>query len=304
MTVPKVSAIRPILLRILGSLPAWVRQPLLFAHIRIKSALNQPLKKELFGDKADLVPPLYLMRDGNKDYRDFRNGGINNRAISVLDLLTSAGLKPGDRVLDIGCGIGRKTIPLLDFMTSGSYEGIDPVREHIDWCVTKITPRYPNFRFHWVDLWSKYYNPKGAIRSSAFRFPFGDGEFDFVIVSSVFTHMFVEDLEHYVEELGRLLKAGGRGWTTFFLLNPESERLIAEGKSSIDLRFDAGGGSRADNPGRLESAVGHQEAFVRALFQRYGLSMKINYGNWCGRTLSPHDAARSSFQDFVEISRT
>jgi SAM-dependent methyltransferase len=295
--------VKAILRPIFHLFPAAVRELLQYPHARIKSALDQPLKQQLFGDKADLVPPLYLMRDGNRDYRDFKNGGINNRNTSVLDLLTSAGLKPDHRVLDVGCGAGRKTIPLLDFLACGSYEGIDPVRQHIGWCSGKITPRYPNFQFHWVDLWSKYYNPKGSIRPAEFQFPFADGEFDFAILSSVFTHLFTKDMEHYISELGRLLKPGACGFVTFFFLNPESKALIAQGKSSLNLVFDAGDGSMADNSRRLESAVGHDEMSVRAAFERCGISIHTRYGTWCGRTLPEHQAARWSFQDFSEIKR-
>jgi Methylase involved in ubiquinone/menaquinone biosynthesis len=50
------------------------------------------------------------------------------------------GLKPSDRVLDIGCGIGRMAVPLTQYLDSDAvYEGIDPVGEGIAWCTKTIS---------------------------------------------------------------------------------------------------------------------------------------------------------------------
>jgi len=124
-----------------------------------------------------------------------------------------------------------------------------------------------------------------------------------VILSSVFTHMFTRDMEHYISELGRVLKPGASGFATFFFLNPESKALIAQGKSSLNLVFDVGDGSMADNSHGLETAVGHDEMSVRAAFELYGISLDTRYGTWCGRTLPEPETARWSFQDFAEIKR-
>jgi SAM-dependent methyltransferase len=47
-------------------------------------------------------------------------------------LIETAGLKPNERVLDVGCGIGRVAIPLMDYMKGyGCYEGFDIVPHEI-----------------------------------------------------------------------------------------------------------------------------------------------------------------------------
>ena len=46
----------------------------------------------------------------------------------------------------------------------------------------------------------------------------GPGGRDVAFLTSVFTHMLPEDVEHYLDELARVLKPGGRTLITWFLL--------------------------------------------------------------------------------------
>jgi ubiquinone/menaquinone biosynthesis C-methylase UbiE len=258
----------------------------------MRSFRDQRLKHQLFGEKASVVPPLYLMEDGPRDYKEFKQNGID-----TFRRFLSLGLRPTDKILDIGSGIGRKTIPLLDYVTTGSYDGIDPVAKQVKWCQEKIASRYPKFRFQRIDVWSKNYNPSGAVQPSEYRFPFEDAQFDFVMLGSVFTHMFPNDVDHYLGEISRVLKPGGKGWVTFFLLNKDSEAAIAAKTSTIDLAYEVEQGSRADNPNRLESAIGHQEELIRQMFGKHNLQGKLTeYGSWCGRHAS-------SYQDAFKITK-
>jgi SAM-dependent methyltransferase len=258
----------------------------------VRSVFGQRLKRRLFGDMAPMVPPLYLMDDGTRDYAEFKQNGLD-----AFRRFLDFGLRPTDRILDVGSGIGRKTLPLLDFLAGGSYEGIDPIASQVRWCLESITPRYPNFRFRTIDVWSKHYNPKGSVKPSEYIFPFQDGEFDFVILGSVFTHMFSKDMEHYVDQIARVLKIGGKGLITFLLINRESESLIAEGKSTLNLIYEYENGSRASDPDGRETAVGHQEDFVLKMFECRGLKATISErGAWCGRVAD-------YYQDIVKITR-
>jgi SAM-dependent methyltransferase len=258
----------------------------------VRSMFSQRLKSDVFGDLAPLVPPLYLMQDGTRDYREFKQNGLD-----AFRRFLAFGLQPSDRILDVGSGIGRKSLPLLNFVRGGSYEGIDPIASQVRWCAEKITPKYPNFRFQRIDVWNKLYNPTGSVKPSEFLFPFEDRQFDFVILGSVFTHMFSTDVQHYVAQIARILKTGAHGLITFFLLNRESESLIAEGKSTLNLIYEYEDGSKATNSERLETAVGHQEHFVLDLFERRGLKAVIaERGSWCGRNVS-------YYQDIIKVTR-
>jgi hypothetical protein len=108
--------------------------------------------------------------------------------------------------------------------------------------------------------------------------------------------MFSTDMQHYVAEIARVLKIGAKGLITFLLLNHDSERLIAEGKSTLKIVYEYENGSKACDPDGLETAVGHQEHFVLDMFERRGLKAEIaERGSWCGRTAD-------YYQDIIKIT--
>jgi hypothetical protein len=106
------------------------------------------------------------------------------------------------------------------------------------------------------------------------------------------------NVRHCVHEISRVLKPNGRGWITFFLLNPESLHLIATAKSTLNLIYDIEEGSRTDNPNRMETAVAHKEELLLDLFKQSGMRAEISErGSWCGR---PADY----YQDIIKITKT
>lgn len=135
-----------------------------------------------------------------------------------LDLLRRyAGLQPSDAVLDVGSGIGRTAVALTGFLdASGRYEGFDVVQKGVDWCNRKIKKDFPNFNFQYVALNNDLYNNSTNL-ATGFRFPYPDAQFDKVFLFSVFTHMQVDEIAHYLKEIARVLKPGGQCLATFFL---------------------------------------------------------------------------------------
>jgi SAM-dependent methyltransferase len=102
-------------------------------------------------------------------------------------------------------------LPLAGYLNrEGRYAGFDVSRSAIAWCTENISGSHPNFDFRVVDIQNGVYNPKGRFKSSDLRFPYPDGSFDVVLLASVFTHMLPQDVRHYLYEIVRVLKPGGR----------------------------------------------------------------------------------------------
>jgi SAM-dependent methyltransferase len=226
-----------------------------------------------------VIPPTRLMRNyGTSDIKTFLKNGED----FYEDCRELGKLKPSDSVLDIGCGIGEKTRPLVGYLI-GQYEGVDIIKVGVDWCRKRISPKHPNFHFQVIDVYSQFYNPKGTYEASEYKFPFKDESFDFIYLGSVFTHMLPADVENYVFEIARMLKKRGRCLATFFLLNSESRELISAGKSTLDFKHTLNEHMILSKE-QPEAAICYDETYVLTLFRRAGLiTANPVYGSWCER---------------------
>jgi SAM-dependent methyltransferase len=252
--------------------------------------LLRPVQVAL-GRRDPLTPPRRLIAAVG-------GGDFEKVGRELLDLFVElGGLRPSDRILDVGCGSGRMAAALTKFLTSGSYEGFDIVHDTVRWCQRIISPSFPAFRFSRVDIYNELYNPCGKISAEEFRFPHDDRAFDFVFLTSIFTHMLPGGVENYAREVARVLDRGGRCFATFFVLNDESLSLIEHAPPELNFRH-VGDGYRYNNARRPELAVAYPEKFVRELFARHGLEIAtIHYGSWCGRT------SYKCYQDVVVATR-
>lgn len=202
-------------------------------------------------------------------------------------------LRPDERVLDVGSGIGRFAVPMATYLSTGRYEGFDLHRWGVRWCRTRITPRHPNLRFTHVDLRNGHYNPRGAIDPATFAFPYPDAAFDLVFAASLFTHLSPSACERYLRESARVLAPGGRLLASFFLLN-DANRPGSDRPDSA-LRFPPSGGvAAATDPRDPEAAVAYEQAWLESTLSAAGLSLvSLHLGTWPGRTEG------RSFQDLV-----
>ncbi|MDP3789970.1 MAG: class I SAM-dependent methyltransferase, partial [Candidatus Omnitrophota bacterium] len=128
--------------------------------------------------------------------------------------------------------------------------------------------------------------------------PFEDESFDFIFLTSVFTHMLPDDMKNYFSEISRTLKNGGRTLVTFFLFNNESSELIAQQKSTLDFKYEYAK-YRTVNSTMPEQAVCYDESFILDLYNKYGFDIQgqVHYGSWCGR------GNTRSYQDIVIARR-
>lgn len=228
------------------------------------------------------MPPAELMFEiGASRVEEYTD--IGNEFMGYFVELAS--LTPDSDVLDVGCGVGRMAVPLTRFLgRKGSYRGFDTWGRSIAWCNENIASRFSNFRFDLVDIYSKRYNPDGAVEASKFVFPYADDSFDFAALTSVFTHMLPSDLQRYLEELARVLRPGGRCLITYFLLNPQS--LASHEKGETILRFPiVKQGFRLANEEIPEEAIAYDETFIRSAHSSASLPIRepICYGEWTGR---------------------
>jgi len=239
------------------------------------------------------------MNDGPRDYEEFKKNGRDflKYYVELCDL------KPNAAILDVGCGMGRKTIPLVSYLDEdGRYEGLDINRDGITWCRKGIGRLRDNFRFHLIDVFNESYNPSGRGKASEYRFPFDDGEFDLVVLGSVFTHMLPDDMENYLREVARVLRPDGKCLVTYFLLNEESRRLISEHKSSMSFEHRIGEHCYSEYSEIPEQAIAYDQSRVRALYDSSHLTIQdpIYFGNWCER----EKTLLGEFQDIVVATRS
>jgi ubiquinone/menaquinone biosynthesis C-methylase UbiE len=113
---------------------------------------------------------------------------------ATVELANLAGLRPGSRVLDIGCGLGGSVRYLADEHQCRA-TGLDLTREYVE------TARVLAER---AGLSAK----AQFIQGSALEIPFTDGSFD--VVWTEHAQMNILDKDRFLSEVARVLKVGGR----------------------------------------------------------------------------------------------
>jgi SAM-dependent methyltransferase len=267
------------------------------------SALLAPVREwweVASGQRSPLTPPVRLLdeaRIGSGDY-----DAVGRQFLGVFQEI--GGLQPHHRVLDIGCGYGRMAKPLtewLDPARGGAYVGFDVFPKSVRWAARAFGSRHPNFSFQHLNIRNQHYNPNGTESDTTIRLPYPDGSFDFIFLTSIFTHLFPAAVDHYLSEIARLLSPDGRCLATYFLLDEESRRLVAEGRTSVKFRHtDPAEGWMALDKNDPERCIAFPIEQVTALYTKNGLLIEepIRLGNWCAR------AQPYNFQDIIVSRRT
>lgn len=247
---------------------------------------------KLLNGKKDL-PPLYLRRHVGA-LRDFENSGAEFKV--YLKLI--GGYNPNEKILDIGCGCGLMAIYLSDYIKpEGKYVGADIYKPAIEWAKKRFK-MHTNFSFIHIDVKNNVFNPKGSADVENYSFNFKNGEFDFILLKSVFTHMNVQGINNYLKEISRLLSVKGRTLITSFLLNKKQQELAGNGSNKIEFNF-GDGECRYIYKNSPESAIGYKEEYILNMLRNNNLTLKepIYYGSWSGR----EDGI--SFQDMMLIEK-
>ncbi|MCY3603082.1 MAG: methyltransferase domain-containing protein [Chloroflexi bacterium] len=128
-----------------------------------------------------------------EDYLEFLAGErASEQAVETIALLRPR-LRPGLRLLDLGCGPGQVTAVLAEAVAPGETWGIDMEPSQVELARTVASERGgAHARFEVAD---------------AAELPFGDGSFD--VVTCLDLLAYVPDTSRVLAEVRRVLKPGG-----------------------------------------------------------------------------------------------
>jgi SAM-dependent methyltransferase len=243
------------------------------------------------GSLSPPAPPDHLL--AGVGWGDFWENGFH-----LVDLIGRfAALRPDDRVLDVGCGLGRVAWPLSRKLgETATYDGIDTVREYYEWCTGGLGLDPKRFRFHLSDIYNTFYNPAGAIRAADYRFPFDDGTFTLAIATSLFTHLNAEATANYLREISRVLQPRGRLFASFFVLDNESRVALENGPTAPEFTTPFEHGLLSD-PANPDFAIAFDATWLHQLFLSCGFRIDAYQQGIWRRTAGP------THQDLVVASR-
>ncbi len=199
----------------------------------------------------------------------------------LVALLTKhARLRNDDRVLDVGCGLGRVAYLLSAVLDEGSYCGLEIVREYVDWCRENLGLDASRFEFLHADISNSMYNPRGSVTAEEFRFPQPDGAFTLAIATSLFTHLSARAVTNYLNEVHRTLAPGGRLFASFYVLDNESLPRARAGISdpSFQVETEHGMLTSASDP---DAATAFDAVWLHHEFLRAGYTIEAYVtGTW------------------------
>ncbi|MCW2118980.1 class I SAM-dependent methyltransferase [Flavobacterium sp. 7A] len=230
---------------------------------------------DIFRDKTSLVPPKGMIFTGAGDY--LKVGQMFFEYFKKYGNLT-----PESSILDVGSGIGRMSIPFTTYLSSkGRYEGFDIVKKGVNWCNQNIGNKFPNFNFQLIPLRNDLYNLSTTDKAASLKFPYLNDSFDFVFLTSVFTHMMPEDVENYIQQIQRVLRKDKICFCTFFIIDEQSKKSM-NNNGSKKFPYDYGNYSLMDKNVK-EANVAYHKEYLMTLFEKHHLQVtRFIRGNWSG----------------------
>jgi SAM-dependent methyltransferase len=203
-------------------------------------------------------------------------------------------LNQTDSIFELGCGVGRDAINLTNFLTTGTYHGIDVIKPSIDWCELNIASRFPSFKFTHFDIKDNLHNPEGMVTCENLAIPISDSSIDKVFLFSVFTHLYANEIGYYLKEFYRILKPGGMIYANIFLVNDlilSKSRLCSQTRWNLNFEYKIGDGCFVNDAEMPRGAMGYNRFVIDNLISESGLH-KIRdplTGAWSGYYTDPEE---------------
>jgi SAM-dependent methyltransferase len=171
-------------------------------------------------------------------------------------------------VLDIGCGYGRVAHALGRRGFRGAYLGLDVLPRCIEWLETNITTVLPSYKFRHIDVQNDRYNKDGRSAFSLGDVPFTP---DWILLLSVFTHMYEKDILGYLDEIKKVMGERSTIYATMFFMGSTGARPY-----TFRCKVNDHCGYYSEEQPLL--AIGYDEEWFRGIVEEMGFEVEIEYG--------------------------
>ena len=146
---------------------------------------------------------------------------FESSADSLFELLKKIGIRPESKILDVGCGTGRITSKLIGYLSDhGFYFGVDIAPEAIEFCEKHF--RRENFKF---------------LQNNFKKIPINNQKFDFVLIHSVFTHMYPDEIQVCLKECIKIVEKTSIILADIFITKESKDYFGDRGKMQYNEQF-------------------------------------------------------------------
>ena len=227
----------------------------------IINLLDNVAQSILKTNKDAKLPPFVLRARSSGVLNQFGGRRFVEHSAKFMELLRNKSLLPENddfTVVEIGCGVGRLLRALsIESKSSFSYIGVDIDPVSIDYCEKVYGDTHHDF--HLINVSNGAYRPDGKEDPTNITFDMvSDNAVDIVIAWSVFTHMEIDHIRHYLKEISKKLNSTGVFVFSAFV---EDDRSWI--KDNFKFAYNEGSTVNIENP--MKAICFTEEIYVNAI---------------------------------------